>query len=341
METGKKKTVDVIIPVYQPGAEFFLLLKRLMKQSVLPEHIFIMYTLGRGENEDSLEENFWKQAETVTKTDAGKALSENVEIFPVIKSEFDHGATRDAGAKKSKADYLLFMTQDALPADNRLVENLLKGMAGENVGISYARQLPKNNAGPAEQMTRQFNYPAKSRFQTKESIKTLGIKAFFCSDVCAMYDRELYERLGGFVFPTIFCEDSIMAAKVLEAGYSVYYAAGAKVFHSHEYTCMQQFHRNFDLGVSHRQYREIFDVVSSEKEGAGFAKQVILKLLKKGHFFKAVYFAWQCGFRLAGYRLGKRYEKLPHFLVMKCTASKGYVLFQKNSRLCEKSGGNR
>lgn len=326
-----KRTLDVIIPVYRPEREFSVLLKRLMKQSVLPEHIFIMYTLSDGEDPESLKKNLLD----LDSDDQGDGklwkdhLKERLEVFPVQKSEFDHAATRDAGAKKSRADYLVFMTQDALPADNRLFEMLLHGMEKEKTGISYARQLPKKSAGPAEQMTRHFNYPEKSRIQKKEDIRTLGIKAFFCSDVCAMYDRKLYEKLGGFVSPTIFCEDSIMASKVLEAGYHVYYEAEAKVFHSHEYTCMQQFHRNFDLGVSHRQYREIFETVSSEKEGAGFAKQVIFGLLKKGHFFKAVYFAWQCGFRLAGYQMGKRYEKLPHFLLMKCTTNKGYVLFQK------------
>lgn len=357
MESGEKKTVDIIIPVYQPSEEFSLLLERLMKQSVLPEHVILMYTLCDGESADSVnEETFlksltekrrWEESgHEGTLDDDGmvrkneseeireiwvERLKERLLVFPVEKSDFDHGATRDAGAKKSHADYLLFMTQDAMPADNQLIRLLLSGMRQERVGISYARQLPKKSAGIAEQLTRYYNYPKGSRLQTKESLETLGIKAFFCSDVCAMYDRKLYEKLGGFVSPTIFCEDSIMASKVLEADYDVYYAAEARVFHSHEYTCMQQFHRNFDMGVSHHQYREIFETVSSEKEGAGFAKMVISGLLKRGHFFKAVYFAWQCGFRLAGYRLGKRYEKLPHFFVINCTASKGYVLFRKKN----------
>lgn len=325
MESGEKKTVDVIIPVYQPDAEFSMLLERLMKQSILPEHIFLMYTMSEGENPEAVRASVGK----ILAQSRQKCLEERLQVFPVKKSEFDHGATRDAGAKKSHADYLLFMTQDALPADDKLIEHLLNGMKKERVGISYARQLPKKSAGAAEQLTRKFNYPKESRLQTKESIKKLGIKAFFCSDVCAMYDRELYEKLGGFVSPAIFCEDSIMASKVLEAGCCVSYEAAAKVFHSHEYTCMQQFRRNFDMGVSHRQYREIFETVSSEKEGVGFARQVIFGLLKKGYFFKALYFICQCGFRLAGYRLGKNYEKLPHAFIMKCTASKGYVLFQR------------
>ena len=78
----------------------------------------------------------------------------------------------------------------------------------------------------------------------------MGIKAFFCSDVCAMYDRKKYIEQGGFIKKTIFNEDMIMAYKFLMAGYGVYYKADACVIHSHNYSNMQQFHRNFDLGVS-------------------------------------------------------------------------------------------
>lgn len=337
MIAAEKKTVDVIIPVYKPDRNFEVLIKRLLKQSILPEHIYMMHTMAEGEQlEDTyafLGEgtgNVSYQLHSLAETgNINEDVEETIHVFPVKKAEFDHAATRDAGAKKAKADYILFMTQDAMPVDNHLIENLLKGFQRKNVGICYARQLPGKEADLTEQLTRLYNYPEKSRLQTEESVKTLGIKAYFCSDVCAMYDRALYEKLGGFMYPAIFNEDMLMAYKVIDAGGSVYYTAEAKVYHSHSYTCMQQFHRNFDLGVSQRQYREIFDRISSEKEGAGFAKKTILELCRRGHVWKAVYFAWQCGFRLCGYKLGKNYEKLPHFLVMKCTMNKEYVLFGK------------
>ena len=305
------KTIDVIIPVYRPGAEFQKLLKRLMKQTVPVNKIIVMQTMEEGEALLHSEH-------------------ERIEVFPVKKEEFDHGATRDAGAGKSDADYILFMTQDAIPCDDKLIEKLLAGSLKEKVGICYARQLPRKEADLVEQMTREFNYPAQSRLKTSADRETLGIKTYFSSDVCAMYDRALYQKLGGFVHPTIFNEDMIMAYRVIEAGYAVYYQAEAKVFHSHSYTCMQQFHRNFDLGVSQKQYSEIFEKISSEKEGAGYAKKILFTLLKKGHFLMAVYFAAQCGFRLFGYKLGKHYDKLPYQILMKCTASKGYILFHKD-----------
>ena len=54
------------------------------------------------------------------------------------------------------------------------------------------------------------------------------------------------------------------------------------------------------------------------------AKKTILELCKKGHPGKAIYFVWQCVFRLAGYKLGRNYERLPWKMVLRCTMSPGY-----------------
>ena len=89
-----------------------------------------------------------------------------------------------------------------------------------------------------------------SRLKGKEDEDELGIKTYFCSNVCAAYRRDIYLKLGGFTKKTIFNEDMIFAGHAVEAGYQIAYAADAQVIHSHNYTAMQQLHRNFDLGVS-------------------------------------------------------------------------------------------
>lgn len=304
MEYG---TVDVIIPAYRPKAEFEELLARLGKQTVLPENIYILQTVEEGEELLQFSEDY-------------------IKVLPIRKAEFDHGGTRNYGAELSKADYLLFMTQDAMPENEGLIEELLKGFVDNHAGMAYGRQLARKDADITEQLTRLYNYPPESRFKTRADLENLGIKTYFCSDVCAMYDRKLYMELGGFVRRTIFNEDTIMASKIIQAGYGVYYAAKAKVVHSHSYTCMQQFRRNFDLGVSQKEYSEIFENISSEKEGAGFAKKTIFTLCKKLHFLKAFYFAWQCAFRLFGYKMGKNYDRLPKRVVLWCTMSPRYFM---------------
>ena len=307
-----ESSVAVVIPIYKAGKEFVAMLEKLYEQSKKPEHIYLLQTIER--RDETLFD--------VKK--CSKELAKIVSVHPIKKSEFDHGATRAYGALMAKSDYVLFMTQDAVCYNDYVIENLLRAFDNRKVGIAYARQLAREDADEIERMTRETNYPPESIVKTKKDEKTLGIKAYFCSDVCAMYRIDVYKKLGGFVKKTIFNEDMIMAYKEMQAGFSVAYRADAKVIHSHSYTCRQQFVRSFDLGVSQRQYHEIFDNISSEKEGVGYAKKIIIHLLKKGRFIKTFYFMMQCGFRLFGYKLGKNYEKLPRKVVLACTMNKEY-----------------
>ena len=181
----------------------------------------------------------------------------NVSVKHISRCEFDHGGTRRWAVSRTQNDIFLMMTDDAIPADSHLIERLAAPIEEGRAQMSYARQLIRKDGGVIEAFTRQFNYPDRSELKTAADLKTRGIKAFFASDVCAAYSREWYERLGGFVKHTIFNEDMIFARRLLNAGGSIAYAADAEVYHSHNYTGIQQLKRNFDLGVSHAQYPEL------------------------------------------------------------------------------------
>ena len=71
------------------------------------------------------------------------------------------------------------MTQDALPADKSLIENLVKALTeDEKTGAAYARQLPNENCSFVEKYTRSFNYPDRSAVKTKDDLPVYGIKTF-------------------------------------------------------------------------------------------------------------------------------------------------------------------
>lgn len=303
--------VDVIIPVYRPDEKLERLIEKLNVQTVRPEHIFFMQTLA-GEPEDGRVRNILERAKG--------AVITNIE-----KKDFDHGGTRNQGAAMSKAEYMLFMTQDAVPADEYLIEHLLRAMQeDEDVGTAYGRQLPNEEVGVIEHYTRQFNYPDESYKKSSEDIDRLGIKTYFCSNVCAMYRKTVYEEMGGFVLHTIFNEDMIMAAGVIQAGYKIAYVAEAEVVHAHRYTYRQQFTRNFDLAVSQRQYRKIFDGLKSESEGIRLVKDTMKYLFSHGKWYLVPDLILQSGFKFLGYRFGKMYDKLPRFLVLRFTMNKAY-----------------
>ena len=302
--------IDVIIPVYKPGRELFLLLDRLSKQTVPADRIILMNT----------EERYFEEA--VYGTDFPTRYR-NVQVFHLSKREFDHGGTRRQGVQKSKGDVFVMMTQDAVPADEFLLEKLTRNLSGQ-VAAAYARQLPREDSSVLEKISRQFNYPEISRKKGLQDLEELGIKTYFCSNVCAAYRRDIYEELGGFPRHTIFNEDMIYAAKAVKAGYLISYEAQAQVVHSHNYTCMQQFHRNFDLGVSQAEHPEVFGGIKSESEGKKLVKAAKTYFKENGQNGRILGFYLQCGFKYAGYLLGKNFKKLPKKMVLWASDNKSY-----------------
>ena len=303
--------VDLIIPVYKPQSEFVKLLERIKRQTVPVHKIILMNT----------EKAFWDEF-------VGKHTEitsyENLEIHHISKEEFDHGNTRNQGISYSKAEYILLMTQDAIPEDEFLVERLLESFENPKVALAYARQLPKEDCREAEKFTRAFNYPAESVLKSEKDMETMGIKAFFCSDVCAMYRRKIFDELGGFIKKTIFNEDAIFAGGAIKKGYFLAYNADARVIHSHNYGNMEQFRRNFDLGVSQKQHPEIFEGVKSESEGIRLVKKTIAHLWKNKYKRQILPMIIQSGFKFLGYKFGKNYTKLSKNFVIKCSMNKLY-----------------
>lgn len=307
----KMKKIDVVIPVYRPGKEFTELIKRLKKQSYPIHEIHVIHTMG-GE----FPEEFCREC--------------HVRVTHIAKEEFDHGGTRHMGAELSEADILLFMTQDAMPKNTDLIAKMADAFEIENVGAAYARQLPAKDCDVIERYTRDFNYPERSRLKGKEDIPELGIKTFFCSNVCAAYRKSVYQKMGGFEKKTIFNEDMILAGRMVKAGYQIAYVAEAQVVHSHNYSGVQQFHRNFDLAVSQADHPEVFAGIRSESEGIRLVIQTAKHLLKIGKPHLIPVLVYKSGCKYLGYKMGQNYSRLPLWLVQKCTMNATY--WEKNEK---------
>ena len=300
--------IDVIIPVYRPTEKLNKVLYGLSRQTYLPEQIILLHT----RDGIKLDVSACKDRVSVTE-------------IPIPEKEFDHGRTRDLGIRMSDADIVVMMTQDAVPVDSFLLEKLSETLKEHSDAVAvYARQIPDQNCGLLEKYTRVFNYPPKSQIKSQKDLPKLGIKTYFCSNVCAAYKKSIYEEIGGFVKKAIFNEDMIYAGTMAKRGYGIAYAADACVIHSHNYSCRQQFHRNFDLGVSQADHPEIFEGVPSEGEGLRLVKKSLAYLIKTGHIWLVPKLAGQSGFKYMGYFLGKRYKKLPKKVILFCTMNREY-----------------
>lgn len=307
-----EKTVDIIIPVYKPNNIIFVQLMERLKRQTYPIHKIILM---------NTEKQYW-QEELIGGCDL-------VEVHHLSRAEFDHGGTRRRAAELSHSDVMIFMTQDAIPHGDGMVEELMKSLDQEEVKAAYARQLPREDCSVLERYIRSFNYPETSQVKSAQDLPKMGIKTFFCSNVCAAYEKETYNKLGGFPSKTIFNEDMIYASKVIHSGYKIAYCGEATVVHSHNYNCRQQFHRNFDLAVSQAEFPEAFQGISSEGEGIRMVKQVaayVLSIHRPGLLFPLFF---QSAAKYIGYFLGRRYKALPKGVIYRCTMNREYWTFEK------------
>lgn len=232
-------------------------------------------------------------------------------VIPVARKEFDHGGTRDMALRESAGDIVVFLTQDAVPANIYFLENLIRPLEDERVAVVTGRQLPKSDAFPMEKLVREFNYPSESHIRSEEDVERMGIKAFFCSDVCAAYNRKIYLEIGGFEHPLKTNEDMFYAAEAIRKGYRVAYAADALVFHSHNFTPKEQYARNRIQGFEIERHRPLLGEVSQESEGMKLVNYVSSGLLRQGQVKAFFQFGVDCCARLLGNRAGRQeYRKV-------------------------------
>ena len=300
--------VTVLIPTWRPGKQFETLLKRLSLQSLAPKRVLILNTVDT-EEDGSLS----------ALVDEWRDRFEVLSVFHVGKKEFDHGGTRHMGFTFADTDLVLCMTQDAVPRDRHLIERLARCFDDPKVAAAYGRQLASKKSSARERFIRNFNYPDASVVKSKQDLGKMGIKTFFCSDVCAMWRRDVYFALGGFERPAIFNEDMILAGKLIENGWKIAYAADAAVWHSHNYSPVRQLKRNFDLGVSQARHPELFARYPSEGEGIRLVKMCASSLLGTGHAGELAALCADSACKYLGYKLGKNYRSLPKILILRLT----------------------
>ena len=249
---------------------------------------------------------------------------DGVRCIQVEKSDFDHGGTRDKALRQTSGDIVCFLTQDALPIDERYLEELTAPFENPAVGCACGRQVALEGAPLAERLTRAFNYPAQSFIRSRDDLPRLGIKAYFFSDACSAYRRDAYLAVGGFADPILVNEDMLMASRMIHHGYQVAYCAEAGVWHSHTHTFSQEFKRNFDIGAFLTMHARDLPGAGAALEGMRYMRAISAQMLSKGRVGSWISFCAHCTARLLGNRFGKGYARLPRRWVLCMSAQQTY-----------------
>lgn len=232
-------------------------------------------------------------------------------VLTIDRSTFNHGGTRNLGARTARGDILVFMTQDAIPFDEHWLTNLVTPITSGEAVATYARQIPKGGANLLERFARNFNYPALSKARTLADVRELGYKAFFFSNVCSAIRTDTFWEVGGFHETVIMNEDGLFCAKLLREGHTVKYTAEAQVYHSHNYNLVQQFKRNFDMGVSIGQASRLLEGAPTSGAGLRFVLGQAKYVIRAGSYLSLPKVLAEAAVKLIGFSLGKQERWLP------------------------------
>lgn len=303
-----KKDCVVIIPIYHPDDKFNQLLHKLREQKNVS---FDVYIVDSGSDRNTYQDELKELSYKIVKT---------------TPQEFNHGGTRRKAAEAcSEYPYLVYMTQDAVPVNENSLEHLLAVFQKDKrVGCAYGRQLPNPDASILSAHARLFNYPPKSRIKQFSDAKELGIKTAFVSDTFAAYRQSALNEVGNFPHHVILGEDTHVAAKMVLSGWKSAYCADAEVYHSHNYTIMQEFRRYFDTGVFHTEepwIRKSFG--AAEGEGRRFVLSEMQYVLSHKPWL-IVSMIVRDGMKFLGYRMGISYRSLPQKIIKKVSMTKSY-----------------
>lgn len=260
--------VSIIVPTYNAGTEFKKFCKMIKKQTANIKQVLVI---------DS--------SSTDSTVDIAKSFGFDVEV--IAKSDFGHGKTRQYALDKISTEIAVFLTQDALLYDEFSVENLVKCLTSDDkIAAVYGRQIPYKNTGVLGTFARLYNYPEISKINAFEDRKIKGIKTAFLSDSFAAYKKSLLMQIGGFPKHVNFGEDTYVAAKFLMNAYKTAYCAEAKVYHSHDYTLLQEYKRNKEIGKFHKQEKWLLDIFGkAEGEGLKFVMNEAKYLIKNVKFY--------------------------------------------------------
>ena len=204
-----------------------------------------------------------------------------VRIIQIPNLEFGHGRTRNLAAQNSLGRYVVFLTQDAEPANENWLENLVRPLVeDERVAGSYSRQVPRPDCNPIESrdigigagpLSTVKRVDQQDPFQ-KQSYAACLFRFIAFSNVSSCIRRDVLDRLP-FSEKIVMVEDQEWCKRAIESGYWIIYEATSVVYHSHNHSLPMIYQRHFDYGVSLREFASLPLYISKESYFTRFSRQ--------------------------------------------------------------------
>lgn len=231
--------VSIVIPVKNGGELFQRVLEAIFRQKT--SYRYEVICVDSGSKDGSV--------------DVAKEMGCVVQEIP--PEEFGHGKTRNLGASLGTGEFIVFLTQDAMPAKDTWLEELIDAMKSDDrIAGGFGKHLPYPTCNLPDQQMLENHF---ARYGNENFIHCLdqehremyekdiqGYQQYlaFFSDNCSCLRRTVWEQIP--YDDVDYAEDQIWAKKILEKGYKKVYCPGAAVYHSHDYPLTSYVKRYYD-----------------------------------------------------------------------------------------------
>jgi len=194
----------------------------------------------------------------------------NLRFKSINKKNFNHGLTRQRAALDAYGKYIVYLTQDAIPANNMWLSEIIKPFKlNKKIVAVLGSQQPRNTAPPflKREINSVFNnlgndLSTSLYYKDKKFADSLEFLGFY-SDVNSA-------TIKNFLLNTIpyrkadYAEDQIFGREIIQAGYIKAYNPRAKVIHSNDFTASEYTKRVFDETIA---LKRIGPILSTLKLG--------------------------------------------------------------------------
>jgi len=245
------KFVSVFIPTYNGETTVEELLRAVISQQLPNEYKLEILVTDSGSQDSTV--------------NIVRSFGDRVSLSEIPNNEFGHGKTRQQATERAKGEYILFLSQDATPRDDRWLIHMIEPFfISDKVGCVYGRQIPRPFAPPTikREVATVFaglGHPDSISLNRHKSLvdkKREGEIDSFFSDVNSAIRKDLIKTIP---FRDLkYAEDQALATDIQKAGYLKAYAPQGSVWHSNEYTAREYYYRKFD------EYLGLFNSVAYE-----------------------------------------------------------------------------
>lgn len=204
-----------------------------------------------------------------------------VRLHPIKNSEFGHGKTRNLGARLAKGEFIVYLTQDAVPAHKYWLEYMIEPFyLNKKVFSVLGKQIPRPDCIVAvkREVTAVFRDLGPDHSLMVHRAKHLSDNSTFPHPLTFLSNANSAVRrsylLNKIKFRNVnYSEDQALGIDTLSAGYLKVYTPFGSVMHSHDYKLKKYFHRKFDefIGI-----QEGTGITQGKKSSLSYLKEFFI-----------------------------------------------------------------